>query len=211
MPSISSSTSREAFVGSQNFDWRVAVPYPGDRPAHPRAPFCQRPAAYLRRRLEFQRRRCSRLSRPGACCRPWLSPPRPAWWPARLACNPPGVGEALEALVAAIDNARSRVTVQLLSYSLETGGGEKFLAIDQALRRAAGRDVGVRLLVCRLEPAGVPACRAEGPGPGAEHRGQVRRHSAGEPRLHPLRPRRPFQGHARRRRPLLGGNEQLGT
>ncbi len=63
------------------------------------------------------------------------------------AFNPPGVGEALEALVAAIDRARSRVTVQLLSYSIEAGGGEKFLAIDQALRRAAGRNVRVRLLV----------------------------------------------------------------
>ena len=66
--------------------------------------------------------------------------------PARF--NPPGVKDALAELVALIGGARRRVTVQLLSYSLERGGGrEKFTVIDQALRRAARRGVRVQVLV----------------------------------------------------------------
>ncbi len=64
--------------------------------------------------------------------------------------NPPGVGNALEELIGLLDNARRRISVQLLSYSVTApGGGDggRFILIDQALRRAAGRGVSVRLLV----------------------------------------------------------------
>jgi phosphatidylserine/phosphatidylglycerophosphate/cardiolipin synthase-like enzyme len=64
------------------------------------------------------------------------------------AFNPPGVRSALEMLLQLLDKAQKRITVQLLTYSLE-GGKERgpFILIDQALRRAAGRGVHVRLLV----------------------------------------------------------------
>ena len=62
--------------------------------------------------------------------------------------NPPGVGDALAVLVSLIDHARNRITVQLLSYSLEIAGSrEKFTRIDEALRRAARRGIAVRILV----------------------------------------------------------------
>ena len=62
--------------------------------------------------------------------------------------NPPGVKDALDTLVAMIDSASSRITVQLLSYSLGIEGRlEKFTLIDQALRRAAQRGVRVQMLV----------------------------------------------------------------
>jgi phosphatidylserine/phosphatidylglycerophosphate/cardiolipin synthase-like enzyme len=63
--------------------------------------------------------------------------------------NPPGIADALGTLIGLIDHARRRISVQLLSYSVEAPEepGERFIFIDQALRRAAGRGVSVRLLV----------------------------------------------------------------
>jgi len=137
---------REAFVGSQNFDWR-ALAHIQETGLRIRVPIFAR---------ALQRIFDADWSFSGGDAHAYRDlarlPPLVFASEARLvasplACNPPGVGEALEALVTAIDRARSRVTVQLLSYSIEAGGGEKFLVIDQALRRAAGRNVRVRLLV----------------------------------------------------------------
>lgn len=138
--------SREAFVGSQNFDWR-ALSHIQETGLRIRVPLF---ASALQRIFDADwsfSGGAAHAYRDLALLPPLVFAPEARLVASPLACNPPGVGGALEALVAAIDNARSRVTVQLLSYSIETGGGEKFLAIDQALRRAAGRNVGVRLLV----------------------------------------------------------------
>ncbi|HSQ34825.1 MAG TPA: phospholipase D-like domain-containing protein [Candidatus Binatia bacterium] len=137
---------REAYVGSQNFDWRALthIQETGLRIAS--APF----AAALTRIFDADWSYSG--GDPGAYQKLALQPPLEFSGDARLvaspaAFNPPGVGEALEVLVAAIDGARSRISVQLLSYSLAAGGGKKFLRLDQALRRAAERRVSVRLLV----------------------------------------------------------------
>lgn len=53
----------------------------------------------------------------------------------------------LDRLVAWIDAARESVVVQLLSYHAHERTGERFGALDDALRRAAERGVSVRLLV----------------------------------------------------------------
>lgn len=53
----------------------------------------------------------------------------------------------LPRLVAAIDGARERVLVQLLSYNVSERGGAYFDLLDTALRRAAARGVEVRLLL----------------------------------------------------------------
>ena len=136
----------EAFVGSQNFDWR-ALSHIQETGMRIRVPLFAR--ALLRIFDADWKYSGGDLQayRDLALLPPLVFPLDARLVASPAAFNPPGVGEALEALVAAIDNARSRVTVQLLSYSIEVVGGEKFLAIDQALRRAAGRGVGVRLLV----------------------------------------------------------------
>ena len=163
---------REAFVGSQNFDWR-SLAHIQETGLRIRVPLFARA---LRRIFDADWQYSggdSRLSRPGAPAAPALFPPTPVLVASPARFNPPGVGDALTALVGLIDDARRRITVQLLSYSLEAEGGrEKFTAIDQALRRAAGRGVRVQLLVSDWN---LRASQVDGParaGPGAEHRGQ---------------------------------------
>jgi len=138
---------REAFVGSQNFDWRSLAHIQETGLRIRLAPF----AAALVRIFEADWRYSGgdRQAYRAQALLPPLRFPADAFLvasPARF--NPPGVGDALTALLALIDHARRRVSVQLLSYSLGVDGGpEKFIAIDQALRRAAGRGVRVRMLV----------------------------------------------------------------
>jgi len=138
--------SREAFVGSQNFDWR-ALAHIQETGLRIRVPLFARALQRIFDADWSFSGGDAHAYRDLALLSPLVFPVDARLVASPIACNPPGVGEALEALVAAIDHARSRVTVQLLSYSIEAGGGEKFLAIDQALRRAAARNVRVRLLV----------------------------------------------------------------
>ncbi|MBS2017209.1 MAG: hypothetical protein JST00_30280 [Deltaproteobacteria bacterium] len=53
----------------------------------------------------------------------------------------------LPRIVALLDDAKTRAEVQVLLYKTKDRSGEPFLTLDQALRRAAGRGVAVRLLV----------------------------------------------------------------
>ena len=140
---------REAFVGSQNFDWR-ALAHIHETGLRIRAPLFARA---LRRIFDAD------WSYSGGDAHAYrdlaLLPPLAFAPDARLVASPekfnsPGVGNALETLVRLLDGARRKVTVQLLSYSTAAAKGKdggRFLAIDQALRRAAGRGVSVRLLV----------------------------------------------------------------
>ena len=70
---------------------------------------------------------------------------RPAVSPRDLAPDP--ALWDLDELVGRIDAAVASVDVQLLSYHAEERDGGRFGALDDALRRAAGRGVSVRLLV----------------------------------------------------------------
>ncbi len=138
---------REAFIGSQNFDWR-SLAHIQETGLRIRGPlFVQG----LRRIFDAD----WRYSGGDAHAYPDLAlPPRCAFAPDAILVaspgrfNPPGVDDALTALLALIDHARRRVAVQLLSYSLDADGGPgKFTAIDRALRRAAGRGARVQMLV----------------------------------------------------------------
>lgn len=151
----------EAFVGSQNFDWR-SLAHIQETGLRIRVPLF---AQALQRIFAADWKYSGgdlQAYRDLALLPPLAFPPDARLVASPAAFNPPGVGEALQALVAAIDGARSRVTVQLLSYSLEAGGGEKFLPIDQALRRAAGRGVRVRVLVAdwSLRPTQIAGLKA---------------------------------------------------
>jgi len=138
---------REVFIGSQNFDWRSLM-HIQETGLRIRAPLF---ALALRRIFEadwqfsggdkaaYRKLAAMPPLHFGADAVLVASPQR---------FNPPGVNDALAELVALIGGARRRVTVQLLSYSLERGGGrKKFTSIDQALRRAARRGVRVQVLV----------------------------------------------------------------
>ena len=54
-------------------------------------------------------------------------------------------------IVRVIDNAQKEVSLQFLSYDTRSRGGPDYLAFDNALRRAAARNVKVRLIVADWE------------------------------------------------------------
>jgi phosphatidylserine/phosphatidylglycerophosphate/cardiolipin synthase-like enzyme len=138
---------REVFVGSQNFDWR-ALSHIQETGLRIRAPlFIQALRSIFAADWQYSGGDKSAYRKLAAA--PSLHFPADSYLLASPAqFNPPGVSDALAALLSLLDNARSRITVQLLSYSLEIAGSqEKFTAIDQALRRAARRGVRVRMLV----------------------------------------------------------------
>jgi len=60
---------------------------------------------------------------------------------------PPGVAWDLPELLARIDGASRSVDVQVLTYGTKTRSGATWTELDDALRRAAGRGVAVRMLV----------------------------------------------------------------
>lgn len=138
----------EAYVGSQNFDWR-SLSHIHETGLRIRSPLF---AEALIRLFELD------WAFSGGDARAYESrgilPELRFAGDARLVAsptgfNPSGVGSALEALVSLVNGARRRVSVQLLSYSAAgpKQGGGRFVLIDRALRQAAGRGVKVSLLV----------------------------------------------------------------
>ncbi len=138
---------REAFIGSQNFDWR-SLSHIQETGLRIRVPFF---AQALRRifTADWRYSGGDKAAYRKLAAMPALHFPAAAVLlasPARF--NPPGVGDALTSLVDLIDGARRRLTVQLLAYSLGiAASSDKFTLIDRALRRAARRGVRVQMLV----------------------------------------------------------------
>jgi len=143
---------REAYVGSQNFDWRslkhiqeaglritdpalvaqVQAVFEQDWQAQARVAAGQAVPALAQPAAPFDIARKAFL----------LSSPR-AW-------NPPGVGDAEEVLPRLLAQARSEVRVQLLDYApLSYAPGQRpfYPVIDNAIRAAAARGVKVKLMV----------------------------------------------------------------
>jgi phosphatidylserine/phosphatidylglycerophosphate/cardiolipin synthase-like enzyme len=138
---------REVFIGSQNFDWRSLSHIHETGLRIGSAPFVRAMQSIFMADWRYSGGDEAAYQELAA-----LTPCRFAAGAYLVASperfNPPGVGAALDELLSLIDNARQRITVQLLSYSLEIAGRqEKFTAIDLALRRAARRGVSVRILV----------------------------------------------------------------
>ncbi len=146
---------KEAFLGSQNFDWRslehiqelgarVQIPavvgtlsdvYQTDWALAGGAPRDTRVQAH-----RGQGRFPATVPFAGETLRitPVFSPK--GWLPDESLWD-------LPQLVAAIDSAQRTVRVQLLTYRAESKNGPPFTELDSALRRAAGRGVAVELLV----------------------------------------------------------------
>jgi len=135
---------REAFVGSQNFDWRALehIHELGVRTADPRL------VAGLAELFAIDWRFAGdgRLPAFPAQAAPAA---RPA---AELVASPPfltpkTIRPAIEALVELLGQAKTSVRVQLLTYSPLAGQDRYWPRLDDALRAAAVRGVKVRLLV----------------------------------------------------------------
>lgn len=132
---------KEAFVGSQNFDWR-ALEHIQEIGVRLRDPALVAALAGL-----FDRDWGGLGDGGAGAAARW-----PASGPLRLAASPKGLlpdesAWDLPILVEWIDGARRSVDVQLLTYKPAFRDKRPFLDLDDALRRAAARGVRVRLLV----------------------------------------------------------------
>ena len=143
---------REAFVGSQNFDWRALkhIHETGLRITDAAM------AAQLQAIFEqdWQAQALLAAGQPVPPLAPASAPvdlSRPAFLLASpRAWNPPGVGDSQEALPRLLAQAQREVRVQLLDYaplSYAPGRRPFYAVIDNAVRAAAARGVRIKLLV----------------------------------------------------------------
>jgi phosphatidylserine/phosphatidylglycerophosphate/cardiolipin synthase-like enzyme len=142
---------RDAFVGSQNMDWR-ALEHIQEIGASTRVPVL---AAALGRVFDFD------WAAGGG--EVFSGPKEPLALPALVPLGgtevkilpaasphdllPPGVPWELPELTARIDAAKTSVDVQVLGYKTKMRDGTTFRDLDDALRRAASRGVRVRMLI----------------------------------------------------------------
>lgn len=136
---------REAYFGSQNFDWRALeeIHELGVRTTDPRL---VGPLAEL---FGIDWRFAETHKLPDL---PKAAMPLPARPDAELVASPPfltpgDIRPALDALVELLGQAKQRIRVQLLTYSPVAGQDRFWPALDNALRAAAVRGVKVQLLV----------------------------------------------------------------
>ncbi|MBI5623444.1 MAG: phospholipase [Elusimicrobia bacterium] len=140
---------REAYVGSQNFDWRslkhiheMGLRISKGRIIRDMAATFETDWANQARVAAGKKPKVSRTVRPSAqhtkraylVASPW-------------AYNPPGVGDSEAELVRLIDSAQKEVLVQVLDYAPLTRAKRFYPPVDNALRSAAARGVTVRLMV----------------------------------------------------------------
>ncbi|RTL34364.1 MAG: phospholipase [Burkholderiales bacterium] len=143
---------REAFVGSQNFDWRALKHIHETGLRITDAAIVQQVQAIFEQ--DWQAQALLSAGRPVPPLTPAAVPvdlSRPAFLLASpRAWNPPGVGDSEEALPRLLAQAQREVRVQLLDYApLSYAAGRRpfYAVIDNAVRAAAARGVKVKLLV----------------------------------------------------------------
>jgi len=153
---------REAFVGSQNFDWRALkhIHETGVRISDSGV------VGNLKRIFEADWRYSG--GDEGAYQYPDGEPEALqsrkmilTASPAEL--NPPGVGSTLEMIKTLLRGAEKRVSIQLLNYKTEIYHSKKeFLELYELLKKTAGRGVEVRMAVSdwNLEKPGVDSIKA---------------------------------------------------
>ena len=156
---------REAFVGSQNFDWRALthIHELGLRIVDAEVvgtllQVFEADWSFARHgedRYAVKRPDADRDGLPDAVD---PRPDKPTWAVRRAEglvqlflvasppkLNPPGIPAAANHLVRLLDGAKKSVVVQLLGYQVRGYQGDKWTVIDDALRRAAARGVKIRL------------------------------------------------------------------
>lgn len=135
---------REAFLGSQNFDWRALehIHELGVRTTEP-VIVSRLTRLFALDWIFAQDRKLPSLP---------AQPPMSARSQVELVASPPfltpkDIRPSIEALVDLLDQAKLTVRVQLLTYSPLSGQDHYWPVLDNALRAAAVRGVKVRLLV----------------------------------------------------------------
>ena len=135
---------REAFLGSQNFDWRALehIHELGVRTTDPR--IVSRLAALFA--IDWRFAQSGKLPDLPAL------PPLSARPDVELVASPPfltpkDIRPAVDALVELLGQARQTVRAQMLTYSPVSGQDHYWPVLDNALRAAAVRGVKVRLMV----------------------------------------------------------------
>lgn len=133
---------RELFVGSQNFDWRALAHI------HETGVRLDAPGAVARLAAVFEAdwARAGKAKPPKAALPP-LQPGEPEVLASPADLNPPGVRATLPVLLELLTQARTRIRLQVLTYSPVSGGEAHWPVLDNALRAAAVRGVKVELLV----------------------------------------------------------------
>lgn len=133
---------RELFLGSQNFDWRALAHI------HETGVRLDAPGTVARLAAVFEAdwARAGKATPPQAVLPP-LQPGEPELLASPADLNPPGVRATLPALLELLAQARTRIRMQVLTYSPVTGGEAHWPVLDNALRAAAVRGVKVELLV----------------------------------------------------------------
>jgi phosphatidylserine/phosphatidylglycerophosphate/cardiolipin synthase-like enzyme len=137
---------REAFLGSQNFDWR-ALQHIHETGLRFSQPELVKPLGLIfETDWEFARSKKVPFE-PGL--REPVEGPRPALEVVASppALTPPSVRPALNALLEILGQAKQRVRIQLLTYSPLSGRTRFWAQLDNALRAAAVRGVKVQMLL----------------------------------------------------------------
>ncbi|MBI4911802.1 MAG: phospholipase [Acidobacteria bacterium] len=134
----------EAFLGSQNFDWR-ALQHIHEMGLRFRSPELVQPLARIFGiDWEFAKTKVIPTF-------PTMPPGKPPGVLELVASPPhllpPGVRPALPALLRTLDSAKERIRVQLLTYSPVSGKSRFWPTLDNALRSAAVRGTKVQLMV----------------------------------------------------------------
>lgn len=143
---------REAFVGSQNFDWRALKHIHETGLRITDATLVAQVQAIFERDWQAQAALAAgQPVTPAAAPAAPVDIRRPAFLVASpRAWNPPGVGDSEEVLPRLLAEAQREVKVQLLDYaplSYASGRRPFYAVIDNAVRAAAARGVRVQLLV----------------------------------------------------------------
>lgn len=140
----------ESFIGSQNFDWRALghIQEMGVRVASTELASALGDVFETDWALAAGAEAVTRVNR-----HPLATPlPVAGGGTITLVASPRGYlpderSWDLPALVQLLDGARGAIALQVLTYRTRSRSGEPFTVLDDALRRAAGRGVRVRLLV----------------------------------------------------------------
>jgi phosphatidylserine/phosphatidylglycerophosphate/cardiolipin synthase-like enzyme len=139
--------NREIYVGSQNFDWRSLKHIHETGLRIKSRLFAQALTRIFEADREYNRgdkQAYQKLEK----LKPLILEKDNFLVASPEAYSPPGIKSAIETLIQLLDNAQKKVTIQLLSYQVDIHGSEKkFTLIDDALRRAAGRGVAIKMVV----------------------------------------------------------------
>lgn len=144
---VDASSGPQAYVGSQNFDWRALDQIHELGLAVSDKPVVQKIQSVFDR--DWRLAGSVDWATPARPKRPGMDRGRRAYLVASpWRYNPDGVGDSEAELVRQIGRAKSELLVQMYDYlPLTFAGGKPYTIIDDALRKASARGVKIKLLL----------------------------------------------------------------